>query len=386
MSSIRYMAVLPLFILYTHAVMADEVRLDDGSQLKGSITQIANDELIMQTSFAGEITIALERISKLTTDSKHYVQLDSGDRIAGRLTIGKDGQQRLTDTAFGSIDLDTQRINGLWSLNERRPVMDAVEQEHQQEVAQLRESHEQEVKQLKSDYKQDIEQLESKTAKLEDPWSGNLAFGLNGARGNTERFGVQGRGELFRKTEFDRLSLYLESNYQSEDGSKTVDEQLAGARLERDFTDRWFVFGNTDFEIDEFEKLDLRALAITGVGYFFIREETMELKGRGGAGYQFESFSDGTSNKDPLAQAGYDFMYKPNGWLKLLHDLTYYTSFNSPAEDFRVVTNFTAEMPLGQSDFWKLRAGMRNQYDNQPAAGAESNDTTYQLNLVYDWQ
>lgn len=55
MSFIRYLAVLPIFlILCTHTVMADEVMLDDGSQLKGSIRQIAYDELIMQTSFAGE--------------------------------------------------------------------------------------------------------------------------------------------------------------------------------------------------------------------------------------------------------------------------------------------------------------------------------------------
>lgn len=373
-------------MLCTHSVVADEVMLDDGSQLKGAIKQIANGELVMQTNFAGEITIDLERVNNLITDSKHYVQLDSGDRIAGQLTINNNGQQQLTDTAFGTIDLDTGRINGLWSMNERRPAMDAVEQEHQQEVAQLKESHEQEVQQLESNYKEDIQQLEDKTAKLEDPWSGNLAFGLNGAQGNTERFGVQGRGELFRETEFDRLMLYLESTYQSENGSKTVDEQLAGARLERDLTDRWFVFGNTDFEIDEFENLDLRALATTGAGYFFIREKTLTFKGRTGVGYQFESFSDGTTNKDPVGQAGYDVMYKPNGWLKLIHDLTYYPSFTDPGEDYRVVTNFTAEMPLGQSNFWKLRAGLRNQYDNQPAAGAESTDTTYQLNLVYDWQ
>lgn len=378
--------LLFLLITVTNAVQADGVHLDDGSRLKGSIKQIANKTLTIQTAFAGEVQIDMDSIETLIADRKHFVELESGDRIAGQLAVTPGGQQQLAGTAFGAIKLDTSRINALWAMNEKRPTMDKLKQGHQQEVAQLKQSHEQQVKELKSDHKKDINQLQETNARLEDPWSGNLALGLNGARGNTERFGVQGRGELYRETRFDRLSLYLESNYQSEDGSKTVDEQLAGARLERDFTDRWFAFGNTDFEIDEFENLDLRALATTGIGYFFIREEDLQFKGRAGVGYQFESFSDGTTNKDPLGQLGYDVVYKPNGWLKLLHDLTFYPSFTDPSQDYRIVTNFAGEMPVGLSDAWKLRAGVRSQYDNQPAAGAESTDTTYQLNLVYDWK
>ncbi len=367
-------------------VNADEVLLDDGSRLKGTVKQIANDTLVMDTAFAGEVEITLNKINRLSTDEKRFVQLDSGDRIAGQLVINEEGQQQIAGTSFGTVDIDTARINGLWDTDEKRPIMGQLEQEHQQEVAELKENQEQKVQQLKSDYETEVQKLRERRDELEDPWSGSLAFGLQGARGNTQRFGIQGRADVYRETDFDRLALYLESNYQSEDSSKTVDEQLAGALLEHDITKRLFAYGQTDFEIDEFENLDLRALATTGLGYFFIRQPDLKFKGRAGIGYQFESFSDGTTNKEPTGQLGYDVDYTYNSWINVFHNLTYYPAFTDPAEDYRIVTNLGGELPLTEGKAWKLRANVRNQYDNQPAAGVENTDTTYQLNLVYDWK
>jgi hypothetical protein len=50
-----------LFILISGALsttaIADEVILNDGSILKGSIKKIANNQLVMDTAFADEVTI-----------------------------------------------------------------------------------------------------------------------------------------------------------------------------------------------------------------------------------------------------------------------------------------------------------------------------------------
>jgi len=166
---------------------------------------------------------------------------------------------------------------------------------------------------------------------------------------------------------------------------QTVNQKLAGVSLERDINEQWFARGAADFEIDKFENLDLRAITTASLGRFFIREDALKFKGFAGLGYRFESYTDGTTEKDPTGVLGYDVKYKLNSKLSLFHDLTYYPSFDSPSENYLVVTNFGGEMPITEKEDWKLRAGLRSKYNSQPADDAESTDTTYQMNLVYDW-
>ncbi len=39
-----------------------------------------------------------------------------------------------------------------------------------------------------------------------------------------------------------------------------------------------------------------------------------------------------------------------------------------------------------KDEAWKVRLSVRNQYDNVPRPGIEKLDTSYLLNLVYDWE
>ena len=181
------------------------------------------------------------------------------------------------------------------------------------------------------------------------------------------------------------MDLYFAFNFQKEDGEQTVNEKLAGLSLERDISEMWFVRGAADFEIDDFEELDLRAIATASMGRFFIREEDLKFKGFAGVGYRYEGYSDGTTEKDPTGVLGYAVNYRMNSHLKLFHDFTYYPSFSSPGQNYLAVTNLGGEMPLAQ-DNWKLRASVRSQYNSQPAPDAETTDTTYLMDLVYDWE
>lgn len=181
------------------------------------------------------------------------------------------------------------------------------------------------------------------------------------------------------------MAMYLEVNYAKEDDEQTENEKLAGVSLERDITNRVYARGSADFEIDDFEELDLRAIATASLGRFFIREPDLTFKGFTGVGYRFESFQDGTTDKDPTAVFGYETDYNLNSRLSLFHNLTYYPSFSSPGQNYLVVIDFGGEMPITDDEAWKLRGLLRGQYNSQPAEGADTTDTTYRLNLVYDW-
>lgn len=365
-------------------VLADQVVLEDGSLLKGNIKQVADGELVINTAFADDVTLDFSRVKQLSTDKKFMFELNSRDRIVGQLTVDSSGQHKLTQTAFGTVDVNPANIRSVWATDAAKPQVAAVQEEHQQEIKDIKASKDQEVAELKESYEQAISTLQQERDKLRDPWSGSLAFGVTGASGNTKRFGARGRGDLLRETDNERMAMYLEVNYQKEDGEQTVNEKLAGISLERDITRMWFARGTADFEIDDFEELDLRAIATASLGRFFIREEDLKFKGFAGVGYRYEGYSDGTTEKDPTGVLGYAVDYRMNSHLKLFHDFTYYPSFSSPGSNYLVVTNFGGEMPLAP-DNWKLRASVRSQYNSMPAPEAEKTDTSYQMNLVYDW-
>lgn len=94
--------------------------------------------------------------------------------------------------------------------------------------------------------------------------------------------------------------LYIEGTLQEENSVTTANEMLAGGSLERDINRDWFAFGGVDFEKDEFEDLELRALGNVGIGYFLARSEAFTWKALVGAGYQHETFTDNSVEDEAI--------------------------------------------------------------------------------------
>lgn len=380
----------PLCLLISGALattaQADEVLLDDGSLLKGTIQQIADGRLVIDTTFADAITIDYQRVERLTTDKKFMIELDSADRIVGKIAVDEDGQHQLTGTSFGNVALDPSRIISMWETGASQPQTVAMQEEYELKITEVEQEKQQQAEQMQSEYESEIQTLHQQKFELENPWTGNIAIGLQGASGNTDRQAATGRGELYRTTDAERMAMYFEINYAKENDEQTQNEKLAGISLERDISKLYYVRGSADFEIDDFEELDLRAITTASFGRFLIRNPGLVIKGFAGLGYRFESFTDGTNEKDPTAVLGYEVDYKLNNRMRLFHDTTYFPSFSSPGSNYLLITNFGGEMPITNDEAWKLRASLRSQYSSQPQADAKNNDTSYRLNLVYDWQ
>lgn len=220
-----------------------------------------------------------------------------------------------------------------------------------------------------------------------DPWSGRLALGLAGSSGNSDSRSINARGEALRKTDGERLSFSLRVFRQQDDGEKTADETIGRARLERDFSERFFLFGETEVENDELEDIDLRFRATLGPGYFLIREPDHELKGRLGLGYEHEAYVSGGNDSSAVATLGYDYMVELRKWFRFNHELTLISTIDDqPSENYRVDSLLGGEFPLGDGSLWRLRAEYRHRYDNNPEPGIKELDTTYLLNLVRDFE
>lgn len=349
MRAVHKALLLSLPLAWAVPAMSDTLYLRDGSVIHGSLLTLADDSYRFSTGFAGDLEIPRNEVAGVDTDEPHTVVLADGDEVGVSLRYDEEsGRQRLVSERFGSRVLTPEAIAAVRDLGAPDPALVALSK---------------------------------------DPWSGRFAFGLAGSSGNSESRSINTRAEALRATNGDRLSLALRVFRQRDDGEKTEDETVAKARLERDFTERFFLFGETEVENDEFENIDLRFRTTLGPGYFFIREKSHTLKGRLGLGYEHESYVDGGSESSAVMTLGYDYMIELAEWFRFTHDLMLIPRIDDePSENYRVDSLLGAEFPLGQGSLWRLRAEYGHQYDHNPEPGVEELDTTYLLNIVRDFK
>jgi len=134
---------------------------------------------------------------------------------------------------------------------------------------------------------------------------------------------------------------------------------------------------------DELAGLNFSSIAAAGVGYHIIKKEDQFLIFRGGLSYRYEDYEFGGDVDSP----GID--------LAILHEkeFTFGTLFNQLSfnpnfddfGDYRLYHESSLEMPLGNSDFWKMRIGISNDYNSEPSPGKKKMDTTYFTRLILTW-
>lgn len=227
-------------------------------------------------------------------------------------------------------------------------------------------------------------QVSSAEEAPETSWTGRAEFGLDGETGNSERLNVKGLIRTKRETDFARLTLYVRGHFEESGGERSTNEIIGGTKFERDLSERTFAFVHWELESDEFEDLDLRSTLTGGLGYFVVRAERQELKVRGGPSYQHEELDDGSSTDSILVQLGYDYRLDLNERIRLTSTLSYF--FNATdTDDWRLTAENAAEIPISMDAAWKIRLGIRNEYDALPQPGIERLDTSYFTSLTFDW-
>jgi len=352
MRSTGWSVALAMIMAAGTLARGDVVELKDGSRLVGHVEKMVAGKLHLTTEFAGALEIDYEKVAGISTPQPLNVEFDSGERAVGSLMFDEAaGQSVGSEAGAAPRSFDVTTVRSMWQPGTDGPQLAAA--------------------------KQAAEDAEPK-------WGLRVESGFNGQTGNTERASFLGRAEVTRTTLKDRTNIYGQGRFSRENGQRTVNEIMGGAGIEVDITDRLFWFAKGSLEHDEFENLDLRTNVTGGLGYFLIRQDDEELKVRGGLGYEHESFSDGLTDASAIAELGFDYRKDFNDHLRFTHSTTYYPKLDDFLNDYRLVSETAAELPLSQDKDWKLRLGLRNQYDAMPVADVDRLDTFYFANLVWD--
>ena len=329
--------------LLGHCALADTVITTDGARLTGTIVGIENGSIQLSTSYAGTITISQDAVASFETEEPVVVRLASGTVMTGPIESIEGGGLRI-QSEDGVLETRPAKVAATWAPGSEDPAV-------------------------------------TRTRKK---WQYDATLDLNGRTGNTDALRIGTSLEARYKGPDDELALFFEYEQAEEENNKTEDRVAGGASYETFFTGKLGWYARTELETDNIDNIKLRSTTAAGLSYRFINSGKQNLVGRFGAGYRFTSFD---NNLEDESSAAIDFglahSYRFRDLIDMENDLTFVPSVDDFG-NFRVVHDTGIEVPVGSGQNWKLRFGVRNEYESEPATDTKL-DTSYYTKMIYSW-
>lgn len=327
----------------TAQLSADVIGTKSGARIVGKITKIEGGSIMMDTDFAGTVTIKQSEVITLTTDGPVAMRLASGTQIVGKISSA-DGALQIVG-ANGTINTSVAKVAASWAVGGEDPAM----------------------------------------AALRRHWVYDATVDLSGTAGNKSQLGTAVGFRATLAGLHDTLAFYTAYNRQVSDAQKSADQFKAGSDYSNNFNDRSSKYVRDEGGFDRIKDVDIYNTIAGGYGYDFIKEAKHVLTGRVGLSFRFENY------KNPLTSdvksAGLDFGFNHENQFsnsKLVNRLFYVPAFQD-FSSYRATHESFYELPLA-NPAWKLRFGVSNDYNNKPGQGVEKLDTAYFTRLLLSWK
>jgi putative salt-induced outer membrane protein len=343
---VRTRIVAAGLLLLTIPALADQVTLKNGDRLTGSITKSDGKELVIKTDYAGVVTVKFDAIQAITSAGDLNVGLSGGKTVVGPVTTSGDNLVVATRNA-GPVEAPKASIATL-----RSPEEQAVYE-----------------KSLRPGFR--------------EGWSGSVNVGFALTRGNSETKNLNIAFAATRKGFRDKLTLYTNSVYATNDlptasPHTTANAVGGGARYDHDLTRLVFGFANGDFYHDSLQSLDLRSLLGGGLGLHAIKGDATALDLLAGANYTHESYSVPINPPDPAMTRnqggltlGDDFKHKLGKSTVFTQNLFFYPNLSQTGQ-YRGTFNLGWNTKINKWLGWQNSFG--DIYVSDPPAGKKKND------------
>jgi len=335
--------VLTALAFASAQLMADTVDIKGGARIVGKVVKIDAGAVVVDTGYAGTISIKQSEVTAISTDAPIAVRLTSGTRVDGKVT-GSGGSLQIAG-AEGTISTTVDKVAASWSAGGKDPAV----------------------------------------AALERGWAYEAAVDVSGKTGNKEQLAT---GFSFRATlagSQDVLQFYTAYDRQVTDGTKSADQFKAGVDYANNFSGRYSWYVRNEAGFDRVKDIELYNVAAAGLGYDFIKAPKQTLTGRAGVSFRYAGY------RNPLTtdvkSAGLDFGLAHRLQMEnavLINRLSYVPTFEDFA-NFVATHESSLELPLVGTQ-WKLRMGVANDYNSEPGRGVKKLDTTYFTRLVLSWR
>lgn len=338
----RKMCLLLFVGLLAIPALADQITLSNGDHVTGAIVKSDAKTLVIQTKYAGEVTVKWTAVASLQSDEELYVGLSGGQVVVGPASMSD-----------GKIEIQTKNEGTVTSTKDAVQFIrtDAEQAAHTARI--YRREH----------------------PRLGDLWGGFLDAGLSTTRGNSNTLSFNVDGTAVRTTEADKFTVTFNSllTKSSVTGPTltTANSITGGLRGDFNVTPRYFAFGFTDFQYDELEKLDLRNTLGGGMGIHVRKTERTIFDVYGGGDYDQAYYSTGVAQKSAEINAGESVAYKASSRTLLAERLDLFPNVSDLGQ-FRMTLSASAATTIAKWLAWQVAAGDR--YVSNPIPGIKDND------------
>lgn len=339
----RTTLILLSSIFINSIATADLVRTNDGAQLIGTITLIDKGVIHLETAYAGTLKIKQAQVESFQSDTPRVIRLASGTVMAGPIASNGGDTIRI-QSEDGVLETSTTKVAAAWAPSAEDP-----------EITRNRRE-----------------------------WRYQASLDLTGKKGNTDKFRLGTSFDAKLKGPDDTLAFFFEYEQAEDNGNKTEDRTAGGGSYESFFSEVFGWYVRTELENDPINNVQLRSTTAGGLSYRLINKEKQTLVARSGLGYRYTAYE---NKQQAESSATLDFglahTYRFNNLIKMQNDLTFVPSL-SDFSNYRAVHDSGLEIPVGSGDNWKVRMGIKNEYESETTA-AEKMDTTYYTKMVYSW-
>ncbi|HWB83317.1 MAG TPA: DUF481 domain-containing protein [Bryobacteraceae bacterium] len=336
-------ALLPLLLF------ADEVSLQNGDRISGTIVKKDGDTLTLKSEFLGTLNIPWKAVTGVVSSEPVVVMFPGGRVARGNVNIDQ-GQVEVT-TPEG-IEMGTlEDLTALRSVDEERKYEGLLH------------------------------------PGLWELWTGTLDLSLAGARGNSRTSTVTTAIQASRTTQNDKFTLKVNQIYSAgtihEQTASTAQSFHGGWTYDHHTSRRFFVSGFNDYEHDEFQDLDLRFTLGSSFGWNAAASERSKLEILGGADYSRTHFSTEDTRNEAEATFGDNWSYRVSGASEFTQSFRVFPNLTNPGE-YRLNFDLGATNRLNKWLAWQVAASDR--FLSDPVAGRKRNDilltTGFRLSML----
>ncbi|UJS18056.1 MAG: DUF481 domain-containing protein [Candidatus Jettenia sp.] len=368
MPKLRFLIFFLMYFCLINKAFTEEIKTIDGDIIKGEVVDADEECLSIRDEGGGAISFIQWRVISLISRDKEVI-IVSHDETRRKFTILKtEGSLSAKDISLTTADT-VSSIYPKEMIASRSFFTDGVEPSVQASTHDTPDVY-------AASQRQD-------TLQQGKPWKGNIDAGLTLQRGNRDALttSVKTNFSLERmKDNFYFNSLLL---FETTAGTKSADEQHGAFKYERKHKERLYSFHQESIEHDEIEKLSLRSITSSGMGYRFIERENLKYKSEIGPSYTYERFQDSMVRTSPGLRIGnyldwqiFDstFMYAKVDFIPAVDNLI----------QWRLESDVGLRQRLNKHISWNI--SWINQYDSDPSAeGVKNNDATILSTIGYNF-
>lgn len=337
---LRY-TLTTMLALHGSDVLADSVWLKNGDKITGTLVIKISDQVVIKTSYAGEIKLNWADIHSIDAEEPLLMMLSDGSIVSGRLVHSEEGQVVLdSETNTPLITTELQEIQYV------NPSKDLTGEGY--------------------------------------VWTGNLNLGATFNSGNSDNRNIQFNGESVLRGLENRYTVQGYTYWAEDNGEQTQNNTRVRGQYDHFFSKRWFSYLNTIQEKDRFRDIRLRSTYGVGTGYQIFEGEKLNLSVEGGLSWIRQDFYEETDENHGALRWAINYnQYLFDSFVQAFHRHEVLYTPRAPSQVL-VYSQTGLRFPfiLGLSATTQLDYN----FDSRPVDGREKGDARALFTIGYSWK